>query len=70
MVLAEDGRVASLGGSRLLKCGIAVAPVTQWHNYDSAYTERFMGLPTPEGNWKGYTEAALTGRADYIEDNK
>jgi dipeptidyl-peptidase-4 len=31
--------------------GIAVAPVTDWHNYDSIYTERYMSQPAdfPEG---------------------
>ena len=27
------------------KCGIAIAPVTNWRLYDSAYTERFMRRP-------------------------
>jgi dipeptidyl-peptidase-4 len=26
--------------------GVSVAPVTDWRNYDSIYTERYMGLPT------------------------
>ena len=25
------------------KCGISVAPVTDWKMYDSVYTERYMG---------------------------
>jgi dipeptidyl-peptidase-4 len=29
----------------LIKAGIAGAPVTSWLNYDSIYTERYMGLP-------------------------
>jgi dipeptidyl-peptidase 4 len=29
----------------MFKGGVAVAPVTDWHNYDSIYTERYMGLP-------------------------
>lgn len=29
----------------LIKVGIAGAPVTNWLNYDSIYTERYMGLP-------------------------
>lgn len=29
----------------LWKCGIAIAPVTNWKLYDSAYTERFMRRP-------------------------
>jgi dipeptidyl-peptidase 4 len=28
------------------KAGASVAPVTDWHNYDSIYTERNNGLPT------------------------
>ena len=27
---------------------------------DSAYTERYMGLPLPEDNWEGYEMASLT----------
>ena len=34
------------------KAGISVAPVTDWHNYDSIYTERYMGLPSE--NESGY----------------
>ena len=29
----------------LFKIGIAGAPVTDWHLYDSIYTERYMGVP-------------------------
>ncbi len=29
----------------MFKTGVSVAPVTDWHNYDSIYTERYMGLP-------------------------
>lgn len=29
----------------VFKCGIAIAPVTNWRLYDSAYTERFMRRP-------------------------
>jgi dipeptidyl-peptidase 4 len=30
------------------RAGVAVAPVTNWRNYDSIYTERYMGLPTAD----------------------
>ena len=33
-------------------CGVAVAPVTDWRYYDSAYTERYMR--TPQENPNGY----------------
>jgi dipeptidyl-peptidase-4 len=41
------------------KAGVAVAPVTDWHLYDTAYTERYM--ETPKENKEGYrTSSALT----------
>ncbi len=30
------------------RAGVSVAPVTNWRNYDSIYTERYMGLPTDD----------------------
>jgi dipeptidyl-peptidase-4 len=36
--------------------GIAGAPVTDWRNYDSVYTERFM--KTPQNNPDGYRRSA------------
>lgn len=30
------------------KAGVAVAPVTDWKNYDSIYTERYMGTPSDD----------------------
>ncbi len=41
----------ALTHSTSFKIGIAGAPVTDWRNYDSVYTERYMGLPgeNPEG---------------------
>lgn len=32
-------------GDLIWQCGIAIAPVTNWRLYDSAYTERFMRRP-------------------------
>lgn len=39
----------ALTHSDRFKAGISVAPVTSWHNYDSIYTERYMGLPKDNG---------------------
>ncbi|MBQ0063232.1 MAG: S9 family peptidase [Prevotella sp.] len=36
----------------VFRCGVAVAPVTDWRFYDTVYTERFMR--TPQENSKGY----------------
>jgi len=36
----------------LFHAGIAGAPVTNWRNYDTIYTERYMGLPSE--NEEGY----------------
>ena len=42
------------------KCGVSMAPVTDWRFYDSIYTERFM--LTPRQNEKGYNaSSALNG---------
>lgn len=41
----------AMSHSDRFKAGVSVAPVTDWHNYDSIYTERYMGQPSdfPEG---------------------
>jgi dipeptidyl-peptidase-4 len=47
----------------LFRAGIAGAPVTHWRNYDTIYTERYMGLPAE--NAADYERAsALTKAAD------
>ncbi|KAI9311785.1 dipeptidyl peptidase IV N-terminal region-domain-containing protein [Dichotomocladium elegans] len=44
------------------KVAIAGAPVTQWELYDSAYTERYMGLPSE--NQEGYRMSSVINWAD------
>ena len=36
----------ALSHSDRFRAGVAVAPVTDWRDYDSIYTERYLGLPT------------------------
>lgn len=50
-------------GRPVFRCGVAVAPVTSYRYYDSAYTERYMGLP--QTNAEGYDDNPLT-RADKL----
>jgi dipeptidyl-peptidase-4 len=46
------------------KAGVSVAPVTDWHNYDSIYTERYLGLP--KDNEKGYEDSSMPKAADKL----
>ena len=39
------------------KVGFVGAPVTDWHLYDSVYTERYMGLPAD--NKEGYESSSV-----------
>jgi dipeptidyl aminopeptidase/acylaminoacyl peptidase len=45
----------------LFAAGIAGAPVTDWRDYDSIYTERFMGLP--QDNPEGYDASSVVKAA-------
>jgi dipeptidyl-peptidase 4 len=55
---------AMLNAGEVFKCGIAGAPVTDWRNYDSIYTERYMGLP--QDNPEGYRDSALPSLAHQL----
>ncbi|XP_046814896.1 venom dipeptidyl peptidase 4 [Vespa crabro] len=63
MILAKDL-------TSVFKCGIAVAPVSSWIYYDSIYTERYMGLPTPEDNLGGYNGTDVSRRVEDIRGKK
>jgi len=53
--------------SEMIKCGVAIAPVTDWRLYDTGYTERFMRRP--QVNEDGYKEADLCARASDLKGN-
>lgn len=43
--------------SKVFQAGVSVAPVTNWHYYDSIYTERYM--LTPQDNPDGYEDTGI-----------
>jgi dipeptidyl-peptidase 4 len=49
----------------LFRAGISGAPVTDWRNYDSIYTERYMGLP--QDNVEGYRATSLVRQASGLK---
>jgi dipeptidyl-peptidase-4 len=54
-------------GKGVFKTAVAVAPVTDWHFYDTVYTERYM--QTPELNPAGYRESSLLNFAQELSGN-
>jgi dipeptidyl-peptidase-4 len=52
----------------LLRAAIAGGPVSNWRNYDSIYTERYMGLPRE--NPTGYSSSSPTEAAASMDDTK
>jgi dipeptidyl-peptidase-4 len=57
----------ALENSDIFKGGVSVAPVTDWHNYDSIYTERYMGLP--KDNEDGYRKSSPVNFAAKLHGN-
>jgi dipeptidyl-peptidase-4 len=49
-------------GSSEITAGAAVAPVTDWMLYDTAYTERYLGLP--KDNAQGYALSSVFSSLD------
>lgn len=47
------------------KCGVAMAPVTDWRYYDAIYTERYM--LTPQQNEAGYNASSTLGRSENLK---
>jgi dipeptidyl-peptidase-4 len=55
----------ALTHSKSFKIGISGAPVTDWRNYDSVYTERYMGLP--KNNPEGYRKSSVIEAAANLQ---
>ncbi len=49
----------------IFQAGISVAPVTDWRQYDTAYTERYM--QRPQDNPEGYDSTALFDAAKKLD---
>ena len=47
------------------RAGVAVAPVTDWRDYDSIYTERYLGLPSD--NVDGYHDDSVVNSAAQLK---
>ncbi|MBZ5621262.1 MAG: S9 family peptidase [Acidobacteriia bacterium] len=56
---------ALLNAPEVFHAGFAGAPVTSWMNYDTIYTERYMGLP--KDNPDGYRDTALPQAAKNLK---
>jgi len=56
---------AMLNAPDVFRAGLAGAPVTDWRNYDTIYTERYMGLP--KDNPDGYQNTALPAQAKSLK---
>ena len=50
-----------LNAPGVFRAGIAGAPVTNWRNYDTIYTERYLGLPSE--NTEGYRASSVVESA-------
>jgi dipeptidyl-peptidase-4 len=50
---------------KIFKTGVAVAPVTDWRQYDTIYTERYMG--TPQQNPEGYRDGSPVNYAGQLQ---
>ncbi|MGA3049063.1 MAG: alpha/beta fold hydrolase [Terracidiphilus sp.] len=55
----------ALTHSDRFRAGVAVAPVTDWHNYDSIYTERYMSEPSEFA--AGYKDFSVVNSANKLK---
>ena len=54
-------------GADYFKTGVSVAPVSDFHFYDTIWTERYMGLP--QENAEGYKAANVLNYVDGLKGN-
>ena len=56
---------AMFNAGDVFAAGVAGAPVTDWRQYDTIYTERYMGLP--QENEQGYKESSVVHQAGRLK---
>jgi len=65
-LLAEDSRSLQ----PMLQCGVSTAPVVKWQQFNPYLSQRYLGLPSLEDNWEGYSSADLTKLVQGMADDK
>ena len=58
---------AVLRAPETFHAAIAGAPVTDWYDYDTHYTERYMGVPTSPSVKQAYEESSLLPLAKNLQ---
>jgi dipeptidyl-peptidase-4 len=75
----DGARVGAIGGSfggyyaaqavmhapEAYRAGVAIAPVADWHDYDTFYTERYLGVPPVDS--AAYTRSSALLKADSLQ---
>jgi dipeptidyl-peptidase 4 len=51
----------------IFKAGVSIAPVSDWHLYDTIYTERYMGRP--QDNPNGYRDSSPANQAAQLRNH-
>ncbi len=57
--------MATIRRPDVFRCGVAGAPVVTWENYDTYYTERYLG--TPQENPEGYRASSVLTYAPQLQ---
>lgn len=62
--------MATIRRPDVFRAGIAGAPVTEWRDYDTHYTERYVGLPEEEGAEGSYARSSVLTFAAAAEGDR
>jgi dipeptidyl-peptidase-4 len=61
--------LAALRHPEVYRAAVAIAPVTDWRNYDTAYTERYLGIPEDNTGVYDMESAIVAARAPRTPGN-